>query len=317
MRPSFENSESRRWVHQLSRASLPNGRSTRSRHHQSPRRNNRKYLAIASVDSILILSRPVFTRAFGRISESEEDDSYFQSGDDDDSQIVPVPVAEPGVGLGAFARRKRPRGTAIIGQPNRSAMRPMNVPSQQRPQSPLSSLLEYDEDDDITSPRTEPPNPLLAGRLPDQNPSSPQSPVLQHRQIEILPYEPSSDPEDDILESLVSNNAKKGDALVPASKAALTARSTSEGLKPREKRRRPEEEDDDMLERLTPKNRRLSNSNSSDTPSPEIKDRVVTVKSSDEGPRKLKLKFTNFASKPALQPVIVPPSTDAKDGDNG
>ena len=225
-----------------------------------------------------------------------------------------MPIADPNR-PGLIPRRKRQRGTSIVGQPNRGAIRPQLFTSQ-RPQSPLSSLLEYDDDDDtVASPRTELPNPILAGRQSDQDITTPQSPVLQHRQIEILPYEPSSDPEDEILESIVSKSAKLADTSPSPLKSSVTQSTTSkiplpDGPKLREKRRRPDD-DDDMLEKLTPKNRRIA---SNDTSSGG-KEKVTVAKASDEGPKKLKLKFS--AIKSAIVSSTIPPLPDTKDGDNG
>ena len=197
--------------------------------------------------------------------DSEAEDSYFNAEDDDD-QILPVPRAEGFLGL---FRRKRQRisapgpHTSMNKGPQSQAQNQSqtlqrgerqigisNLSSQQhlRPVSPLSSLLEYEDEDEL---------PLS---LPDDLPSddSSSSSESQPRQIEILPYEgSSSDPEDDLLESLVSVS-KSGEG--ENSMDFGSSEGETEGLlKPHgRKRRAVEEEEDDALEKLAPKNRRLS-----------------------------------------------------------
>ncbi|KAH8118659.1 DUF625-domain-containing protein [Phellopilus nigrolimitatus] len=258
-------------------------------------------------------------RVFGaRVMESEEDDSYFNSDDNDEDQIVPVPRAESFLGL---FRRKRQR-ISVPGpgaQANRG-MRPMNVPVQQRPASPLSSLLDYDEDDDV-------PTQTSNQSRPGQEPSAPESPVLPHRQIQILPYEPSqvesSDPEDDLLEALVSKGVDTTSSTRPAGPPKSQPALESAQMRPREKRRRGDDsgdDEDDMLERLAPKNRRLSNasitSNASSDDETRAKARATALKPTEDGPKKLKLKFS--VSRPlAESKSAMPPRADVKDGGNG
>ena len=116
--------------------------------------------------------------------ESEEDDSYFNSDENEDDPVVPVPRVDSFLGL---FRRKRQRISAPGPHVQiNKVQRLMSVPSQNRPVSPLSSLLEYEDDEDAASPSSE-------QIQTEKEPSTPQSPVLTHRQIQILPYDPSQD----------------------------------------------------------------------------------------------------------------------------
>lgn len=193
--------------------------------------------------------------------------------------------------------------------------RPRQVPSQLRPQSPLSSLLEYDDDDDVTSPS-----------LLQASSSQLDDGPIRHRQIELLPYDPStedkpgSDPEDDILEALVTKS--KGDGAATSKSLSKLSPPPVSSKQPmdlpsrlREKRRRTDEdEEDEMLERLVTKNRRLSNASSDENkprPSP------IAAMSAEEGAKKLKLKFSmTRTSDPLTQ---TPPSSkpDSKDAEKG
>ncbi|KLO19930.1 DUF625-domain-containing protein [Schizopora paradoxa] len=243
-----------------------------------------------------------------RIFDTEEDDYFNSNDDDEEDSIVPVPRVGNFINL---PRRKRLR-VSVPGQPQMN--RPRLVPSQLRPQSPLSSLLDYDDDDDITSPSL-----LQASSSLNQLGDGP----VRHRQIEILPYDPSSedkpssDPEDDILEALVTKSKGDGAASAKASSKSPPPSKQSMDLpsRLREKRRRSEEdEEDEMLERLATKNRRLGNSASDESksrPSP------VAGKPSEDGAKKLKLKFSMTRTSDQL--TQTPPSSkpDSKDAEKG
>lgn len=214
------------------------------------------------------------------LRESDAEDSYFNSEDDDDP-VVPVPratdsllglfrrkrqrISAPGphtlLNKGALGRQREKGGASPPQQQQQQAQKGRQQPPPLCPVSPLSSLLEYDDEEDVALTLADD----LAGAGDDDTPSSAAAAAQQqqHRQIEILPYEGSSspsDPEDDLLESLVS---KAGDGEAPA---GLDLGSDEEmavgggfGLKPQGKKRRAaEEEEEDALERLAPKNRRLS-----------------------------------------------------------
>ena len=169
--------------------------------------------------SVLTVPRPVpgGPRRWGqgRLLEAEEEDYFNSNDDDEEDSIVPVPRA---TNIGGRQNGRHLR-ISVPGQP--PLKRPRHVPSQLRPQSPLSSLLDYDDDDDVTSPSLQQGSSSLT-QLED-------GPV-QHRQIEIPPYDPSaeekpsSDPEDDILEALVTK-PKGGDGATAPSKS--TPKSSS------------------------------------------------------------------------------------------
>lgn len=245
--------------------------------------------------------------------EAEEED-YFNNDDDDEPDLVPF--TRPDVTLpNNIPRRKRLR--VNITHPSRSVRQP-NAPSPQA--SPLSSLLDYDEDDDIPSPvGRQPDSPRF---LREEESRVPKSPVLVHRQIQILPAKPPepSDPEDDLLEALVTNGQTKHS---PSSSAPQPTGSAGKAgmplaMRPREKRRRTDEDDDDeLLERLASKGKRHSVDSRSEQP--EAPSKVSPFKNGDEGPKKLKLKFGASSRAVAASPPTATPSSrnSTKDGDEG
>lgn len=237
--------------------------------------------------------------------ESEDDDAYFQNDDGGDDPVVPVQRVDTFLNIfrksrqristpGPMAQSQKRESRAIAGRGAGAQQQ-----QQQRPVTPLSSLLEYEDEDE---------GAIVVGTAPgaggsDDEDGALRSPVLQHRQIQILPYDPaseppverfgaeddglggvpspsssggaSSDPEDDLLEALVS---KKPETRVqtqqptpqtsplpshwqnaPGEKRKAGAPPPEILPRPREKRRRggEEDEEEDMLERLTPKNRRV------------------------------------------------------------
>lgn len=281
-------------------------------------------------NALTSMSRTMVPRLFNQqVRESEEEDSYFNSEDDEDP-VVPVPKADTFFGL--FRRRRQrisaPGPHTLMNKGQHST----NVPSQQqRPISPLSSLLEYDEDDDAEKDAQSEPSTTSA--------TSPAA-SAPHQQIQIPPYEGGasdepSDPEDDLLESLVS---KAADGEPPPGHVP-----TDDSMRlPREKRRRGEEEEDDALERLAPKNRRISGGgDGASTPSSEGDEdssstSVASTRPSplaistggkqgnnDEGggggsgPKKLKLRFAPSKSLLGAKATSIPVSTESKDGGNG
>lgn len=165
------------------------------------------------------------------------------------------------------------------------------VPSQQRPESPLSSLLDYEDDDDIIGPQPANANTnananatasssRLAQGPSEQKPEPPTGPVTPYRQIQIPAYDPgeqdpASDAEDDLLEALVASKSTKPEppsspspkpntrstaaAAAAASAAAAAASKSLDNAPQREKRRRTDEDDDDeLLERLAAKSKRAN-----------------------------------------------------------
>lgn len=232
--------------------------------------------------------------------ESDDDDAYFQNDDNGDDPVVPVQRMDAFL---SFFRMKRQRISAPgpMAQAQKGSSRPgagrgaaahQQQQQQQRPVTPLSSLLEYEDEDE---------GAIVIGQgaptSDEENGGTPRSPVLPHRQIQILPYDPSSeppvergaedgegvsavsptssggassDPEDDLLEALVSVPSKSALKVQvrqqmptpqssPADKRKSGAPPPPELPRLREKRRRggEEDEEDDMLERLAPKNRRV------------------------------------------------------------
>lgn len=267
--------------------------------------------------------------------DAEEED-YFNADDDEEDPVVPVPRAGPeaiALALSNAPRRKRERAWAGITRQLASLAA--------RPVSPLSSLLDYDDDDDLPSPSLA-QAPRLGVALGADAAAAPPSPVLQHRQIEILPYEPPdgegeaarerasaperetelpSDPEDDLLEALVQNGLLKSAPSTPGK-----AEPPSEPPEPRlrdKRRRSDEDEEDSLLERLASKTRRLSKGGSAPAPAPSLLGlsdtpkgaAVVGPKTMEEAsaPKRLKLKFS------AARTVGTTPSsrTGGKGGENG
>ena len=87
----------------------------------------------------------------GRLLEIEEED-YFNN-DDEEEELAPLPVTriEPQQPLGNPLRRRRQRAGVAVGlgpTPIRPRPQPQPIVPSQRPESPLSSLLMYEGDDD-------------------------------------------------------------------------------------------------------------------------------------------------------------------------
>ena len=256
----------------------------------------------------------------------EEEEDYFNKDDDEEDPVIPVPRAQTLLNLPS--RRKRLR-VSVPGIPiAQRGSRPHTVPSQ-RPVSPLSSLLEYDEDDEPTQrqPEASTSNTLLSPHVLENTTITPQSPIIPHRQIQILPYEPSesSDPPgddvDDILENLVSK--KSIQTLSSQSRIPVPSKSPAPlempPIRSREKRRRRDEDDDEdeLLERLVNKSRRLSDASSDEKREAKPKP-VIIPKLTEEGPvKKLKLKLTSVKASLEPSPINATGRASAKDGDNG
>lgn len=232
---------------------------------------------------------------FGHVIEAEAEEDYLLGDDNEEDQIVPVPRADSAL-LDIFRKkRQRPAASNADSQANKS-MRLSNT-SQQRPPSPFQSLWGYNDEEDVGSDSP-----------PDKASSTQGAPQGPHRQIEILPYEPSdpSDPEDDLLEELVSKKADE------------STKSEAPSIKLREKRRRGEEDEEDVFEKLVPKNRRLSNASeeASQAAAAKARSAASSPKSSEEGSKKLKLKFS-MSKLLGGDKSSSPSKTDSKDGGNG
>lgn len=139
----------------------------------------------------------------------------------------------------------------------------------------------------------------------------PASPRIQHRQIVI--GKPTSDvpddPEDSLLESLVSSSDPPSPSKSPPGDLAL-------GHK-----RRREDEDDELLERLANKSKKPAAGASPGMPGKEkdqdkpvggVAVKLAGAKTLEEGSKKIKLKL----SSPSAQ-TPSPSSPGAKDGDTG
>ncbi|EJD01533.1 DUF625-domain-containing protein [Fomitiporia mediterranea MF3/22] len=250
-----------------------------------------------------------------RVMESEEDDSYFNSDDNEEDNIVPVPRVDSSL-FGLFRRKRQRISTPGPHAQMNKGQRLMSVPSQNRPVSPLSSLLEYDDDEEMP--------PLSEQIRSEKEPPAPRPPILPPRQIQILPYEPNandsepSDPEDELLESLVSKDV---DEKPPPPDVQKGPPATTQAQVP-EKRRRGEEEED-AFERLAPKNRRLSNASDEASQVAAAKVRAAaaaetTRKAGEEGgPKKLKLKFSAASKSSPLSETrtsVAAKKTEVKDG---
>ena len=212
------------------------------------------------------------------------------------------------------------------------------VPSQPRPQSPLSSLLDYEDDDDVIGPQ---PAPAASTSRIGQGSelASQPSPVTPHRQIQIPAYnpeEPPSDAEDDLLEALVTNNESTKPSPSPSLKinigklsatTSITATATSKPLNvppvQRDKRRRDEDDDDELLERLAAKSKRANSTDAEgQDASPVSKPTAsatasATNKPTVEGPKKFKMKIGISKGNFDGTSQSSQSRTGAKDGDEG
>ena len=236
------------------------------------------------IESLIRRAMPDRGWGQGRLLEIEEED-YFNN-DDEEEELAPLPVTriEPQQPLGNPLRRRRQRAGVAVGlgpTPIRPRPQPQPIVPSQRPESPLSSLLMYegddDEDDDVII-GPQPASVASTSRLGSESEAQPAS-IMSHRQIQIeIPaydpadeQEPEPDPEDDLLEALVTNKsllattkAEPSPSSKPNSDGALLssiAVSKALGDVPpiqRDKRRRDEEDDDDGMLRLAAKSKRAN-----------------------------------------------------------
>lgn len=237
----------------------------------------------------------------GRLLEAEEED-YFNADDDEDEPFGASIF--PGNGKNTL-KRKRARSSSI------PPMRPQQSPLART--AALGSLLDYDDGDDLSGPSAEdePFNAALASGPPAPSPQQdiPASPRIAHRMISIGKPTPDvpEDPEDSLLESLVSGADPPSPSLGKPEPGDLGV-----GLK-----RRREEDDDELLERLASKAKKPSATSSpgatgkEKTPASGVVFKLGGVKTSEEGPKKIKLKLSSPSPTPA------PSSPGAKDGDTG
>lgn len=226
-----------------------------------------------------------------RLFDSEEEAYFSSTSNDDDESSHSMPLSD-----GDRSKPQRPRT--------------QTVPSQPRHESPLSALVDYDDDDDVANP---------SSQLSKDGKSSGE--MVTPQQIQITPFVPtendtSPDPEDVILEDLMSG--------LNSTEIPIKTRSTSDEQRKdfvdvpsrlREKRRRNEEEDEDeMLERLMSKSRRLSNPLPDDTKS---RSTVVASAKSEDAPKKLKLRFSAGKALNQRSSALPPSKPGSKDAEKG
>lgn len=244
----------------------------------------------------------------GRLLEAEEED-YFNTDDD----VEDVPVLGQQLQKGSPPKRRRLRGMGLPGRVPRNQHQSMPLQS-------LGALVAYDDGEDVgglgaledepaapaspSSPRS-PSGGFFAGASSEDVPSSPR---ISHKQIASKSSSPSDD-QDDLLEQLF----KSGPSSPSNGKAPDIV-----GAK-----RRRDDEDDELLERLASRSKRPS---VGPNPEKENTDHAMVskagpAKSTDEGPKKIKLKFgavgAAVASSTSPSAPTAPSDPGSKEGDNG
>lgn len=238
----------------------------------------------------------------GRLLEAEEE-SYFNT-DDDDEEKAPINIAN------AFPKTNNPTLKR-----KRAVSVPLRSQQQQRPPHvlvpSLGSLVDYDDGEDLGGfgPVEDAPptfNPTLSNRAAGAPapPDIPISPRLSHRPL-TAGSRPSDeavvpeDPEDSLLESLVANPNSPD-------------RSVELGLGAK----RPRDDEDDELLAIATKSKRPSMGAGFVANAKEggngITIKLGGVKTTEEGPKKIKLKLSSSSSS-----TPSPSSTGVKDGDTG
>lgn len=269
----------------------------------------------------LPVPRPLESRGWpqGRALDAEEED-YFNADDDED--FVPIISQPRSRNSGALSplpntTLKRKRRMAVGSSPT-GYRPPLKTPI-------LGSLVDYgeDEEEEEILPAFDEPKKLASSQGSQKSSRSPSpevppaSPKLSHRQIQIPSSGPppkrqskDEDDEDNLLESLVRPRSR------PQSPAPGMMSSSTELMRPSEKRRRASDDDDEdeLLERL------------SKSKKPDLgtqKDRVSfgglgRTKNGDDPPKKIKVKFGATSLAVASSPSTpVPSEAGAKDGDRG
>ncbi|KAI0677650.1 DUF625-domain-containing protein [Trametes maxima] len=253
----------------------------------------------------------------GKPLDTAEED-YFNA-DDEEEEPIPIVSTPPPRGHPLAGKRKRPMRTGI---PIRSSPKPQQFTLGVPRTPPLGSLVDYDEGDDASGEIGSPPSPGPAsGRVSPipggfisvpcypHSDAPPASPRMSHRLVSAKsPLSPEED--GDILEAL----AKGGQSLLPKLSSGSESGVGS--------KRRRDDDDDELLERLANKAKRPTPGPSSPKDDPDSSPGVtkaLPTKSSEEGPKKLKLKIgaVGVAVASSSAPPSSPPSTDTKDGDNG
>lgn len=244
----------------------------------------------------------------GRALEAEEED-YFNKDDDEDEKSFNRSRNDSSIDT---HRRKRQRidlgGFSIgtSGPPSPSIQQTSTFSKA----SPLSSLMDYNEEDD-TFASSEPNENMKTSSLEDRSMAVPATPVLAHREIEVTQG----------AESKTSGNIVLNQHLAlkriiypiePAMHPNLTDSLALPGESSRlgEKRRREDEEDDELLEKLMSKNRR-SSLHSTGTETAQLLAKAAPLRTGEDGPKKLKLRFG-----PVSKTLVARPSSISKEDDD-
>lgn len=237
----------------------------------------------------------------GRLLEAEEE-SYFNTDDDGDEDDVSINLSNAFPRINSSLKRKRALSGSVRSQVQRPP--PVVIPS-------LGSLVDYDDGEDLGGfgdvKDTIPSLPHISTRIsgspgPQEMPTS-QRPA-QRLRTDTKPLEPVSpeDPEDTLLESLLSKSNSPG-------------RPPELGLGAKRPR---DDEDDELLAIATKAKRPSMGGGVGNSPAKEagngggITIKLGGVKAGDEGPKKIKLKLSSPNS---MTPS--PSSTGVKDGDTG
>jgi protein phosphatase 4 regulatory subunit 3 len=228
----------------------------------------------------------------GRLLEAEEE-SYFNTDDEEDE--VPISVSS------VFPKAIRKRALSTPMRPHIQRPPAVIIPS-------LGSLVDYDDGEDIGGSEAVEdaasfsPTRISGSPGPREIPANPRptnGPMMTGKSTDVVPHD---DPEDSLLESLVS----KPDSPNRLLDIGLGAK------RPRD------DEDDELLAIATKAKKPTMGSGTGGTPSKEagnpggITIKIGGVKASDDGPKRIKLKLSSPSST-----TPSPSSTGVKDGDTG
>ncbi|KAI0092094.1 component of IIS longevity pathway SMK-1-domain-containing protein [Irpex rosettiformis] len=237
----------------------------------------------------------------GRLLEAEEE-SYFNTDDDEDD--APVNLSNFPKLNNPSLKRKRALSVPMRSQIQRPPM-PVVIPS-------LGSLVDYDDGEDLGGFEAAEDPPLAIPHDTSQRiqgspgPEVPATPKLINRPItsnnpsSTLPPLGTEDPEDSLLESLLS----KSDSSRPP-ELGLGAK-------------RPRDDEDDELLAIATKAKRQSMGTAGGVPGKDAGNggpvvvKLGGMKTSEDGPKKIKLKLSSPSST-----TPSPSSTGVKDGDTG
>ena len=296
--------------------------------------------------------RPATPQRWGhsRLLDTTEED-YFNADDDDDEPIPILVSTPPPRGMLTGKRKRPPRtGIPIRAAPNRAPYPHPNAAGVPRAPSLGSLVGDYGDGDDAAGADEGQPTPtpgraspipsgfvpLSYNAAPPPSPSPSPSPSppgdappastrLAHRQVSVK-SQLSLDDDGDILEDL-----ERGGPRLPRISGMS---DVSAGVGSKRRRGDVDDDDDELLERLANKAKRPTPSPGPGDPLQHAKARLGDSDSkpspgaakgggggTEEGPKKLKLKFgvvgAAVASSPAPKGGSSPSSTGTKDGDNG